>query len=175
MLSRANHSAFRLFNQRICAVELALVCQKDTATYQEVQNRNIVAIHGRAFARRRWYGQEPFVEFFGNEIIGEDYFYVVGDNRELYGNFNSQFEAKLLFMVEEASSRENHSNHDILKSKITTKKQYQPKRHRAVSSDRLHRLHFQLQQSESITCEAGKSTLGGIRHEPGNARQQDIL
>jgi hypothetical protein len=68
-------------------------------------------------------GKNLFVEFFGNEIIGEDYFYVVGDNRELYGNFNSQFEAKLLVMVEEASSKENHSNHDILKSKITTKKQ----------------------------------------------------
>jgi hypothetical protein len=68
-------------------------------------------------------GQNLFIEFFGNEIIGEDYFYVVGDNRELYGTFNSQFEAKLLVMVEEASSKENHSNQDILKSKITTKKQ----------------------------------------------------
>ena len=68
-------------------------------------------------------GKNLFVEFFGNEIIGEDYFYVVGDNREMYGTFNSQFEAKLLVMVEEASSRDNHSNHDILKSKITTKKQ----------------------------------------------------
>ena len=36
-------------------------------------------------------GKNLFVELFGNEIIGEDYFYVVGDNRELYGNFNSQF------------------------------------------------------------------------------------
>jgi hypothetical protein len=68
-------------------------------------------------------GKNLFTEFFGNEIIGEDYFYIVGDNRELYGNFNSQFEAKLLVMVEEASGKENHANNDILKAKITSKKQ----------------------------------------------------
>lgn len=68
-------------------------------------------------------GKNLLMEWFGNEIIGEDYFYVVGDNREMYGNFNSQFEGKLFVMVEEASSKENHSNHDILKSKITAKKQ----------------------------------------------------
>ncbi len=68
-------------------------------------------------------GKNLFFEWFGNEIIGEDYFYVVGDNRELYGQFNSQFEGKIFVMVEEASSKENHSNNDILKSKITAKKQ----------------------------------------------------
>ena len=68
-------------------------------------------------------GKNLLMEWFGNEIIGEDYFYVVGDNREVYGAFNSQFEGKLFVMVEEASSKENHSNHDILKSKITAKKQ----------------------------------------------------
>ena len=41
-------------------------------------------------------GKNLFVEFFGNEIIGEDYFYVVGDNREMYGTFNSQFEAVVI-------------------------------------------------------------------------------
>jgi len=68
-------------------------------------------------------GKNLLMEWIGNEIIGEECFYVVGDNRELYEKFNSQFEGKLLVMVEEASSKENHSNHDILKSKITAKKQ----------------------------------------------------
>jgi hypothetical protein len=63
-----------------------------------------------------------FDDWFGNEILGEDLVYVVGDNRELYGSFNSQFEGKLLVIVEEASGKENHSNIDILKSKITAKK-----------------------------------------------------
>lgn len=68
-------------------------------------------------------GKNLMLDWFGNEIIGEDYYYIVGDNREIYGTFNSQFEGKLFVMVEEASSKENHINHDILKSKITAKKQ----------------------------------------------------
>ena len=68
-------------------------------------------------------GKNLLLEWIGNEILGEDSFYVVSDNRELYGTFNSQFEAKLLIMVEEASGKENHTNHDMLKAKITAKKQ----------------------------------------------------
>jgi hypothetical protein len=67
-------------------------------------------------------GKNFFVEWFGREILGEDYFVVVGDNKELYSSFNSLFEAKLLVFVEEASGKENHSNTDTLKSKITNKK-----------------------------------------------------
>lgn len=68
-------------------------------------------------------GKNLLFEWIGSEIIGDDYFYIVGDNREMYGSFNSQFEGKLFVMVEEASSKENHTNNDILKSKITSKKQ----------------------------------------------------
>lgn len=68
-------------------------------------------------------GKNLLLEWIGNEIFGEDSFYVVSDNRELYGTFNSQFEAKLLIMVEEASGKDNHLNHDMLKAKITAKKQ----------------------------------------------------
>lgn len=67
-------------------------------------------------------GKNLLLEWFGNEILGEEYVYVVGDNKEMYGDFNSQFEGKLLVIVEEASSKENHGNNDILKSKITSKK-----------------------------------------------------
>jgi hypothetical protein len=69
-------------------------------------------------------GKNYFIEkFFGMLVLGDDLIYDVQDNRELYGPFNSQFEAKLLIIVEEAQSKENHSNHDLLKAKITTKKQ----------------------------------------------------
>jgi hypothetical protein len=67
-------------------------------------------------------GKNFFIEWFGREILGEDYFLVVGDNKELYSNFNSLFEAKLLVFIEEASGRDNHSNTDTLKSKITNRK-----------------------------------------------------
>jgi hypothetical protein len=68
-------------------------------------------------------GKNLFFEWFGNNILGEKYFIVVGDNREIYNSFNSIFEGKLLTLVEEASSKENHINNDILKSKITSNKQ----------------------------------------------------
>jgi hypothetical protein len=64
-----------------------------------------------------------FEEFFGYGILGEDYIIVVGDNKELYGNFNSQFEGKLLIIIEEASGKDNHTNSNILKAKISAKKQ----------------------------------------------------
>lgn len=64
-----------------------------------------------------------FEEFFGGRILGNDLTYVIGSNIELYSQFNSQFEGKLFVMVEEACSKDNHSNNDILKSKITSKRQ----------------------------------------------------
>lgn len=68
-------------------------------------------------------GKSYLFDYFGNEILGEEYYYTVIDNKELYGNFNSQFQGKLLIVVDEASSKENHANQDILKAKITAKKQ----------------------------------------------------
>lgn len=67
-------------------------------------------------------GKNLFIEWFGNEFIGSDYFHVVTNNAELYGDFNSVFEGKLLVFVEEASGKDNHSNHDVLKGRITSKK-----------------------------------------------------
>jgi len=67
-------------------------------------------------------GKNLGYEWVGNEIIGEDYTIVVGDNEILYGNFNSQFENKLLVFVEEAEGASNFKSQDKLKSKITGKK-----------------------------------------------------
>jgi hypothetical protein len=66
-------------------------------------------------------GKNLFIEFIMNHIIGDEYCIVVGDNKELYGNFNSQFEGKLLVLVEEASGKDNPANNNILKSRITCK------------------------------------------------------
>ncbi len=67
-------------------------------------------------------GKNLLFETVGNDLIGEKYFIVVGDNKTLYGDFNSQFEGKLLIMIEEANSKDNHSNLEMLNSKITNKK-----------------------------------------------------
>ena len=104
---------------------LPLVCQKNPATITLTKNEVGILLRdiGGLLTEGGGTGKNLLLEWIGNEIFGEDYFYVVGDNRELYGTFNSQFEAKMLIMVEEASSKENHSNHDMLKAKITAKKQ----------------------------------------------------
>ena len=66
-------------------------------------------------------GKNIGFEWYGNEILGEEYLHVVGDNKELYTPFNSLFEGKLLVFVEEASGYDNHANADSLKAKITSK------------------------------------------------------
>eukprot|EP01031_Cornospumella_fuschlensis_P025585 gene25585-30896_t len=68
-------------------------------------------------------GKNLILEFFGMRILGERYMYVVADNKELYGTFNSQFEGKLLVIIEEAKSKDNHENYDMLKVRATAKKQ----------------------------------------------------
>ena len=67
-------------------------------------------------------GKNFFLDWFGYSILGEDYYYVIGNNKELYGDFNSQFEGKLLIVIDEASGRDNYSNFNILKSTTTQKK-----------------------------------------------------
>ena len=67
-------------------------------------------------------GKNLFVEWFGNDILGEQYFLTVDDNSILYEKHNSLFEGKLLIFVEEADGKDNHANADKLKSKITSKK-----------------------------------------------------
>jgi Family of unknown function (DUF5906) len=67
-------------------------------------------------------GKNLMFEWFGKEILGEKYIQVVGNNTELYGDFNSMYEGKFLIFVEEASGKDNHSNNDNLKSQITQKK-----------------------------------------------------
>lgn len=67
-------------------------------------------------------GKNLIWEWFANEILGEKYFYCVGNNKELYGDFNAQFEGKLLVLVEEANGQTNRQNQDLLKSLQTSKK-----------------------------------------------------
>lgn len=59
--------------------------------------------------------------FFGEQIIGEQYMIEIQDNADMYSTFNSQYAGKLLGIVEEAGS-ENHSNSDKLKNKISSRR-----------------------------------------------------
>lgn len=106
------------YAERIHMVLANIIQAPDVKTGVAVLIRDI----GGLFKESGGLGKNLIFEWFGNEILGEKYFVVVGDNRELYGSFNSLFEAKLLTLVEEASGKENHMNNDMLKSKITSKK-----------------------------------------------------
>ena len=81
----------------------------------------LIRDEGNLFIEGGGTGKNVIFEWVGNEIMGEDYIHIIGDNKELYTPFNSLFEGKLLIFVEEASGKENHSNVDHLKSKITSK------------------------------------------------------
>ena len=63
-----------------------------------------------------------FFEWFGYKVLGEDYYLGIGDNGNLYDGFNSAFEGKLLVFIDEASGKDNHTQADRLKAKITSKK-----------------------------------------------------
>jgi hypothetical protein len=67
-------------------------------------------------------GKNMLIEWFGNEIIGEEYFYVISNNKELYGDFNGLLESKILIFIEEANGSDNHSHAEIIKTLITKKK-----------------------------------------------------
>ena len=66
-------------------------------------------------------GKNAFIEWFGNTILGSEYFVVFGDNKVLYDGFNELLENKLLVLVEEASGRDNGKEDNQLKSNITGK------------------------------------------------------
>ena len=67
-------------------------------------------------------GKNLFMDFFGEKIIGEEYYHVISDNAELYDSFNSELSGKLVVFVEEAAGKDNFKNNNTLKSTITKKK-----------------------------------------------------
>jgi hypothetical protein len=69
-------------------------------------------------------GKTTFFEWVMSTIIGSKYCFSVANNSDVYGAFNGQFEGKLLIVLEEASGDSNFKNNDLLKAKLTQKKQF---------------------------------------------------
>lgn len=67
-------------------------------------------------------GKNLFFDYFFSQIIGEKYYCCIGNNEDLYKNFNSLTANKLLVVVEEAGGNSNFNNIDFLQSKVTCKK-----------------------------------------------------
>lgn len=66
-------------------------------------------------------GKNLFIEWFGEKLLGEDYFLVLGNNSLLYDQFTEHLEHKLLVYIEEAKGRDNVREIDTLKASITSK------------------------------------------------------
>ena len=66
-------------------------------------------------------GKNMFLEWFAQEVLGEDYFAIVSNNAELFNPFNEHLEHKLLVFVEEAQAKANGKEIDQLKAMVTRK------------------------------------------------------
>lgn len=66
-------------------------------------------------------GKNLFIEWFGEKLLGEEYFLVLGNNSLLYDAFTEHLEHKLLVYIEEAKGRDNVREIDTLKASITSK------------------------------------------------------
>jgi hypothetical protein len=76
---------------------------------------------GSLFTKSGGIGKNLFIDFFGKKILGSRYYHVVSENRELFEDFNTAFNGKLLVFVEEAGGQENFQHKNDMKSKITKK------------------------------------------------------
>jgi hypothetical protein len=76
---------------------------------------------GSLFVDSGGIGKNLLIEFFGKMILGPRYYHVVSENRELYEDFNTSFNGKLLIFIEEAGCKENNEHKNDMKSKITKK------------------------------------------------------
>ena len=66
-------------------------------------------------------GKNMLIEWFGEKVLGEEYFVVLGNNSMLYDSFTEHLEHKLLVYIEEAKGRDNMKEIDQLKATITSK------------------------------------------------------
>ena len=66
-------------------------------------------------------GKNLFIEWFGEKLLGEEYFLVLGNNSMLYDQFTEHLEHKILVYIEEAKGRDNIREIDTLKASITSK------------------------------------------------------
>jgi hypothetical protein len=77
---------------------------------------------GKFLAEGGGEGKNIFFEWFGYKVLGDKYYLGIADNANLYDAFNSMFEGILLCFIDEATGRDNHTQSDKLKAKITSRK-----------------------------------------------------
>jgi len=69
-------------------------------------------------------GKNLFMDWFGIQVVGADYYAVIANNAELFNPFNEHLEHKLLVYIAEASRKDNAKDFDHLKEMITGKERW---------------------------------------------------
>ena len=90
--------------------------------WQKTQLAQFIRDEGSLFTSGGGCGKNTFFDFLGNNILGEKYYHLISNNKEMFNDFNGITEGKILILVEEASGKDNHANASVIKSTITKKK-----------------------------------------------------
>ena len=103
------------------------LCNNDNDVYwyvmrflaRKVQNPKHLTNTALIFKSDEGAGKDLFFNWFGNKIIGSDYYYNTEKPALLFGKFTSSLENKILIVVNETSEKDTYSINENIKSAIT--------------------------------------------------------
>ena len=103
------------------------LCGKDDKVFEYVLNvlsrkvrkPNLLTNTAILFKSNAGSGKDTFFNWFGNNIIGRDYYFNNSDSDLLFGKFNSDLENKILCVLNEVSYKETIEIVEKLKDRIT--------------------------------------------------------
>lgn len=71
------------------------------------------------FRSRQGAGKTLLFDYIGKCLLGAKYYFETADANDIFGDFNSQLDNKLLIVYDEAAGKDTFTNADNLKNKIT--------------------------------------------------------
>jgi hypothetical protein len=86
---------------------------------RKVQKPNILTNTALIFKSNEGAGKDMFFNWFGNKIIGNNYYYNTEKPELLFGKFTSALENKILIVVNETSGKDTFSINENIKCAIT--------------------------------------------------------
>ena len=86
---------------------------------RKVQNPNILTNTALIFKSNEGAGKDMFFNWFGNKIIGNNYYYNTEKPELLFGKFTSALENKIMIVVNETSGKDTFSINENIKCAIT--------------------------------------------------------
>ena len=103
------------------------LCNNDEAVYKYVvhflarklQKPNILTNTALIFKSNEGAGKDLFFNWFGNKILGSEYYYNTEKPELLFGKFTSSLENKILIIVNETSGKDTFSINENIKCAIT--------------------------------------------------------